>query len=160
LGAGYIVSGLYTVRYLTATPLRVLLVKQQVRYAFLRRTIIQNAFTSHANRQPPLPVGGKQIVAGKIGRRVFSGQDPGTAVQSLVNQPHRLPVSDMVDQQSPQDLMVNRGKKLDDIALKGITIAAYPIVGLVQSLVRSLTHPAGKAGADEACLPDWLDYPT
>ena len=34
--AGYVVSGLYTVCYLTAIPLRILLVEQQVQFALLR----------------------------------------------------------------------------------------------------------------------------
>jgi hypothetical protein len=46
--------------------------------------------------------------------------------------------------------VVDGGKALDHVAVESASVAAHPLVTLVQRLVGALAHPAGTAGVTES----------
>ena len=80
-----------------------------------------------ADGKPARAQRGKKAVAGEVGHRVLVGLDTNAAIQDLADQAHCPLVGDAAGQQAMQDLVVDGGKVLDDIALKGIAVTGQII---------------------------------
>ncbi len=110
-----------------------------------------------ADGQAPGPTGGQQVVAGEPDHLVFLREDPDTALQDTIYQPHRILIGNEPPQDAPEDGVIYAGEELAYITGEHIGIATGKVGAAVQGPMGALAHPVGVGIVDETAFKDGLD---